>query len=98
MTILGGTVYRGHVLRVQTEGPGVTVHVRPSESPFALDDPMPYDLDEKAAMTKAELRVDASIENGLLPPFNKSAREVKCTNSAQRITASRSSSMRCPLR
>jgi hypothetical protein len=61
MTIWGGTVYRGHVLRVQSEGPGFTVHVRPSESPFALDDPMPYDLDDAVAMTKAEQLVDAAI-------------------------------------
>ena len=56
-----GTIYRGHVLRVQNEGPGFVVHVRPSASPFALDDPMPYDLDEKTAMTKAERLVDATI-------------------------------------
>jgi hypothetical protein len=62
MTIWGGTVYRGHVLRVQTEGQGFTVHVRPSESPFALDGLMPYDLDEKVAMNKAERLVDAVME------------------------------------
>ena len=56
-----GTVYRGYVLRVQTEGPGFAVHVRPSTSPFAVDHPRPYDLDEKAAMTKAEALVDAII-------------------------------------
>lgn len=56
-----GVMYRGHVLRVQTEGPGYAVHIRPSESVFALDDPMPYDLDEAVAMTKAERIVDATI-------------------------------------
>jgi hypothetical protein len=58
---MSGTVYRGHVLRVQIEGPGFAVYVRPCTSPFALNDPMPYDLDEKAAMNKAEQLVDAVI-------------------------------------
>jgi hypothetical protein len=56
-----GTIYKGHVLRVQTEGPGFAVHVRPCESVFALDDPMPYDLDQEAAFTKAQQLVDDTI-------------------------------------
>jgi hypothetical protein len=60
MTIRGVN-YRGHVLRVQTEGLGYAVHVRPSASPFALDGPMPYDLDRDTAMTKAERLVDSTI-------------------------------------
>jgi hypothetical protein len=61
MTIKGVT-YRGHVLKVQTEGPGYAVHVRPSASPFAFDDPMPYDLDRDMAMTKAKQLVDSTID------------------------------------
>ena len=58
---MNGIVYRGHVLRVQAEGPGYGVHVRPCRSVFALDDPMPYDLDEAEAMTKARRLVDVTI-------------------------------------
>jgi len=65
MSIREGTLYRGHVLRVETEGSGFAVHVRPSASPFALDDPTPYDLDEKVAMSKAERLVDAVIARGV---------------------------------
>jgi hypothetical protein len=60
MTI-NAVTYRGHVLTVQTERLGYAVHVRPSTSPFALNGPMPYDLDREAAMTKAEQLVDSRI-------------------------------------
>ena len=56
-----GIIYRGYVLRAQTEGSGYAVHIRSSESVFGLDDPMPYDLDEAVAMNKAEQLVDATI-------------------------------------
>ncbi|HXC29332.1 MAG TPA: hypothetical protein VNV38_15350 [Stellaceae bacterium] len=58
---MNGITYRGHVLRVQAEGSGYAVHVRPCESVFALNDPMPYDLDEAEAMAKAERLVDVTI-------------------------------------
>ena len=59
-----GILYRDHVLRVQAKGSGYAVHIRPCESVFALDDPMPYDLDKAVAMTKAERLVDATIARG----------------------------------
>lgn len=62
-----GTIYRGHVLRVQTEGRGFAVHVRPCESPFALDGPMPYDLDSDVAISKAERLVDSTFAKKALP-------------------------------
>jgi hypothetical protein len=65
-TIYSGIIYKGHVLRVQTEGQGFAVHVRPCASPFALDDPMPYDLDKDVAMTIAERLVDSTIAKRVL--------------------------------
>ena len=56
-----GIIYKGHVLRVQAEGSGYAVRIRPRESVFALDDPMPYDLDRAVAITKAEQLVDVTI-------------------------------------
>jgi hypothetical protein len=58
---MNGTTYRGHVLRVQVEGSGYAVHVRPCESIFALNGPMPYDLDQAEAMAKAERLIDVTI-------------------------------------
>jgi hypothetical protein len=66
MTIRGVN-YRGHVLRVQTEGLGYAVHVRPNASPFALDGPMPYDLNRNRAMTKAKRLVDSTIARAGAP-------------------------------
>jgi hypothetical protein len=66
MTI-NAVTYRGHVLTVQTQRLGYAVLVRPSTSPFALDGPMPYDLDRDAAMTKAEQLVDSTIASGPAP-------------------------------
>lgn len=58
---MNGITYKGHVLRVQAEGPGFAIHVRPCKSVFALNGPMPYDLDEAEAMAKAERLVDVTI-------------------------------------
>ena len=69
-TIRGRITYRGHVLRVQTEGLKYAVHIRPNESPFALDDPMPYDLDRTTAMTKAKRLVDSTIVKSAARPRN----------------------------